>query len=148
MFNVKICYSFICALIFICILFSLNLYSKGIQNTPKYILNMKEIAEKGNSDVQYNLGLIYSNGEDVEKDLEEAIYWFKESASLSNVLAEYKLGYIYDNGLGVEKDSIKAYKYYLSAGQKGNADAQYNLCLLYTSPSPRDKRQSRMPSSA
>ena len=25
---------------------------------------------------------------------------------------------------------------------------QYNYCLLYTSPSPRDKRQSRMPSSA
>ena len=24
----------------------------------------------------------------------------------------------------------------------------YNHCLLYTSPSPRDKRQSRMPSSA
>ena len=26
--------------------------------------------------------------------------------------------------------------------------AKYNICLLYTSPSPRDKRQSRMPSSA
>ena len=25
---------------------------------------------------------------------------------------------------------------------------QYDPCLLYTSPSPRDKRQSRMPSSA
>ena len=25
---------------------------------------------------------------------------------------------------------------------------QYVICLLYTSPSPRDKRQSRMPSSA
>ena len=25
---------------------------------------------------------------------------------------------------------------------------QINVCLLYTSPSPRDKRQSRMPSSA
>ena len=25
---------------------------------------------------------------------------------------------------------------------------KYNVCLLYTSPSPRDKRQSRMPSSA
>ena len=25
---------------------------------------------------------------------------------------------------------------------------QYGRCLLYTSPSPRDKRQSRMPSSA
>ena len=27
-------------------------------------------------------------------------------------------------------------------------NAQHNTCLLYTSPSPRDKRQSRMPSSA
>ena len=26
--------------------------------------------------------------------------------------------------------------------------AQFQTCLLYTSPSPRDKRQSRMPSSA
>ena len=26
--------------------------------------------------------------------------------------------------------------------------AKQTLCLLYTSPSPRDKRQSRMPSSA
>ena len=25
---------------------------------------------------------------------------------------------------------------------------RYKVCLLYTSPSPRDKRQSRMPSSA
>ena len=27
-------------------------------------------------------------------------------------------------------------------------DAPFLICLLYTSPSPRDKRQSRMPSSA
>ena len=27
-------------------------------------------------------------------------------------------------------------------------DLWYDTCLLYTSPSPRDKRQSRMPSSA
>ena len=26
--------------------------------------------------------------------------------------------------------------------------SNYKICLLYTSPSPRDKRQSRMPSSA
>ena len=30
----------------------------------------------------------------------------------------------------------------------GTAGGQYIDCLLYTSPSPRDKRQSRMPSSA
>ena len=31
--------------------------------------------------------------------------------------------------------------------QESNTE-QRNTCLLYTSPSPRDKRQSRMPSSA
>ena len=31
---------------------------------------------------------------------------------------------------------------------RGPADALARGCLLYTSPSPRDKRQSRMPSSA
>ena len=30
----------------------------------------------------------------------------------------------------------------------GTNHLQRNICLLYTSPSPRDKRQSRMPSSA
>ncbi len=53
---------------------------------------MEEIAQKGNSDVQYNLGLIYSNGEDVERDISKAIFWFKKSASQDNVLAQYKLG--------------------------------------------------------
>ena len=34
-------------------------------------------------------------------------------------------------------------------GTQGNAgDRLFVGCLLYTSPSPRDKRQSRMPSSA
>ena len=32
--------------------------------------------------------------------------------------------------------------------QVGPRGGKYYICLLYTSPSPRDKRQSRMPSSA
>ena len=32
--------------------------------------------------------------------------------------------------------------------QRGGSYSFYEDCLLYTSPSPRDKRQSRMPSSA
>ena len=41
------------------------------------------------------------------------------------------------------------YYSYLAAPEKFTLiDALYFTCLLYTSPSPRDKRQSRMPSSA
>mgnify|MGYP003316620860 CR=1 FL=1 len=46
-------------------------------------------------------------------------------------------------------------KYYMEEFQKDNPDIKVNVvrestgtCLLYTSPSPRDKRQCRMPSSA
>ena len=126
MFNIKIFNTYL-LLVILFLYSSFNLFSQDRINIPSYILKMEEIAQGGNSDVQYNLGLIYSNGEDVEKDLSKAIFWFKKSASQDNILAQYKLGYIYDNGLGVKKDPTKAYQYYLSAGEKGNADAQLSL---------------------
>ena len=47
----------------------------------------------------------------------------------------------------VEEGSMLAggYSYHFSGS---GSDVQFFTCLLYTSPSPRDKRQSRMPSSA
>ena len=43
--------------------------------------------------------------------------------------------------LGLQTEIIEAYFF-------NNSSNEINSCLLYTSPSPRDKRQSRMPSSA
>ena len=54
---------------------------------------------------------------------------------------------------------VKLNKIYTKAGDKGKTglvngkrifkdNIRIKTCLLYTSPSPRDKRQSRMPSSA
>ena len=51
-----------------------------------------------------------------------------------------------DLGLSPEKGQrpVRGYR-----GQTVTADLAVSMdCLLYTSPSPRDKRQSRMPSSA
>ena len=38
--------------------------------------------------------------------------------------------------------------FFVSGGDERAESKNYSVCLLYTSPSPRDKRQSRMPSSA
>ena len=53
---------------------------------------------------------------------------------------------------------LKTWKNYANLAEQGaicasfstlmEAQSLLNPCLLYTSPSPRDKRQSRMPSSA
>ena len=52
----------------------------------------------------------------------------------------------YDNALNMSEEAIRYFKQ--TDNKRGIADAKYNLCLLYTSPSPRDQRGSRMPSSA
>ena len=60
------------------------------------------------------------------------------SLSLKNICK------VYPNGFEAVKDfnlEIKDQEFIIFVGPSG-------CCLLYTSPSPRDKRQSRMPSSA
>ena len=51
----------------------------------------------------------------------------------------------------LENQNIGLIHFAVSVGSKEKVDQlteQLRICLLYTSPSPRDKRQSRMPSSA
>ena len=55
--------------------------------------------------------------------------------------ADYRFGLLYRN----QWSSIMAMPY---KTMSAFADAQLMSCLLYTSPSPRDRTRSRMPSSA
>ena len=55
-----------------------------------------------------------------------------------------------ENVIGMSVGSKVKQDYVRQATQSEHprSKVQYSSCLLYTSPSPRDKRQSRMPSSA
>ena len=63
--------------------------------------------------------------------------------SRNHTLSEMKFA---ADKLELQAKMAKSYKDMTDA--KFIVDAQGRPCLLYTSPSPRDKRQSRMPSSA
>ena len=52
-----------------------------------------------------------------------------------------------EGNLGENSSRIEQYESEI-ASLKTSVDSASKACLLYTSPSPRDKRQSRMPSSA
>ena len=95
----------------------------------------KAQAEKGNSVAQYNLGYCYANGEGVEKDKEQAVFWYRKAAEQGNAVAQYNLGLCYINGEGVAKDVIEAYAYWSLAGITAEA-ARKNLAILEKQMSP------------
>lgn len=53
---------------------------------------------------QCRLGSLYYNGDDVERNLEKAKYWFENSAEQGDSDAQVSLGSMYLYGEGVEQD--------------------------------------------
>ena len=92
----------------------------------------KQKAEQGDEVSQFNLGKLYYLGEGVEKDLKEAMKWFRKAAEQGYGLAQNNLGSMYLKGIGVEeKDDKEAMKWFRKAADQGIALAQYNLGLMY-----------------
>ncbi|PKK69313.1 hypothetical protein RhiirC2_781142, partial [Rhizophagus irregularis] len=48
-------------------------------------------ANSGYSLAQYNLGLMYEYGKGIEKDINQAIYWYEKSAKQGYQLAQNRL---------------------------------------------------------
>tara|TARA_R110002049_G_scaffold225149_1_gene396965 strand:- start:113 stop:382 length:270 start_codon:yes stop_codon:yes gene_type:complete len=58
---------------------------------------------------QYNLGLLYDNGEGVPENDVEAVQWYWLAAQQGDAGAQNNLGLMYGNGEGVPSNDIKAY---------------------------------------
>ena len=64
-------------------------------------------------------------------------------------LTEYPFQYLSDLLKDIKKDPLDVVGLHIGEPkERAPIQALDIICLLYTSPSPRDKRQSRMPSSA
>lgn len=68
---------------------------------------------------QYNLGVLYYNGDGVPQDYDEAARLFECAANQMLPLAQYNLGIMYLKGEGVEKDDAKGMSYIHSAAAQG-----------------------------
>ena len=60
---------------------------------------------------------MYRSGDGVEKDLTEAIKWFKKAAEQGHEDAKWELANMYENGDGVDRDIAEAVKWYNEAGK-------------------------------
>ncbi len=72
----------------------------------------RPLAEQGNANAQFNLGLMYDNGQGVPQDYAKALQWWRKAAEQGNAKAQSKLGFMYRNGLGVPQDYVQAHMWY------------------------------------
>ena len=88
------------------------------------------IAEQGDAEAQYNLGVMYDDGTGVLQDYKEAVKWYLLSAEQGDASAQVNLGFMYDIGQGVPQDYKEAVKWYRLSAKQGHAEAQKMLDLM------------------
>ncbi len=91
-----------------------------------------EKADKlGHPDAPRVLGLMYVNGDGVERDYAKAMHYFQKAFDRGNYVAAYDIGAMYKNGEGVAKNIEKAKSYFTIAAKKEYGLAQFELAKLY-----------------
>ncbi len=91
----------------------------------------EKAANAGSAEAQCNLGVMYYEGEGVDKDFSSAAMWFKRAAKMRYAKAEYNLALCYMNGQGVPTSYDKALIYMKASAQRGYTEAQERLADLY-----------------
>ena len=107
------------------------------------MLEWRPLAEEGDAQAQYYVGLMYARGEGVPEDNLQAAHWFRKSAEQGNPQSQYHLGTLYANGKGVPEDDRQAVHWLGEAARQGDARAQFNLGIMYELGEgvPKDDRQ-------
>jgi FOG: TPR repeat, SEL1 subfamily len=71
---------------------------------------LRPLAEQGNSQAQLILGVMYDNGQGVDKDPAESIKWYLKAAEQGIPAIQHDVGVKYFQGTGVEQDYQEAAK--------------------------------------
>jgi TPR repeat protein len=91
----------------------------------------RKAAKKGDSDAEFNLGVCYSSGEGVPKDVEEAVNCYRKAAEQGYAVAQYNLGLSCYHGEGVPQDLGEAASWFYEAAGQGLPDASHSLGVCH-----------------
>ena len=83
----------------------------------------RPLAEQGDAGAQYNLGVMYRQGQGVPQDYKTAVKWYTLAAEQAIANAQFNLGVMYNNGQGVPQDYIRAHMWWNLAASSGYKDA-------------------------
>jgi uncharacterized protein len=80
-------------------------------------------AEQGQAEAEYNLGVLYAEGQGVAQDYSAAARWYRLAAEQGERDAQLNLGALYVTGRGVAQDYVAAYEWLQLAAVAGEPDA-------------------------
>ncbi|SKA38225.1 Sel1 repeat-containing protein [Enhydrobacter aerosaccus] len=95
------------------------------------VARLKSLAEKGEADAQYELGVLYFRGQGLPRDVDESARLYRLAADQGQVRAQVALAQFYQHGIGVPRDDAEAARLLARAVARGDARAQYLLALCY-----------------
>jgi len=134
-------------------------YAQRALNDAEAVKQLRKVAEQGDAQSQYLVGLDYISGNRVAKDDAEGKKWLRKAAEQGHkkaqdalndtetnerlrraaeqgdAQAQYGLGFKYYRGSIKAKDGAKPYaeamEWFHKAAKQGNAEAQYHLGFMY-----------------
>jgi TPR repeat protein len=89
-----------------------------------------QAAAQGHAKSQYNLGLMYYDGEGVPQNFKKAAELYSQAAAQGIANAQYNLGMMYLNGKGVPQDVARGMALLEQAAAQGDEDAQTQLAAI------------------
>ncbi|MEM9734311.1 MAG: peptidoglycan-binding protein [Pseudomonadota bacterium] len=93
-------------------------------------------ASSGDPKALFQVGMRYSDGTDVKRNMTESARYFTAAAEKGFAPAQYSIGSLYEKGIGVERDVAKAAQWYEKAADQGNARAMHNLAVIHAMGNP------------
>ena len=102
---------------------------KALKRLTEYF-QLREDAENGDVEAQYELGTKLYYGKECNVNNEEAVKWFRKAAEKGNTKAQYLLGQSLVLGMGCKKDKEEAERWLRKAAKQGHTKAKDYLKLL------------------
>ena len=88
---------------------------------------LRPAADSGDTEAQYELGVMYRRGEGLAANSKQAAHWWGKAANRGHARSEYNLGTLYMLGEGVPRSTPEALAWTEKAARHGFPDAAYKL---------------------
>ncbi len=111
--------------------YQLGLYELNRGEFKAAMAQFEPLAADNFSPAQYQLAMMYKNGQGVPRDNKKSFELLTLAAEQNDSDAQFDLSLIYSEGNIVEKDLKKAFNLMEKSAKKGLVSAQFNLAVMY-----------------